>query len=200
MQPKQQDRGAIAPHDWLISVHTLSIGSLSGSVIRDTTMLTIMQYFGWRSNTVVSLKTADVVVVDTGIRIYTSVFKTLGPGGLPCGFLRLSQLPTLFDIVRYYIENTRSEMLFANLGSKTPSDVCQQALKNVCDFQRHIPPQYQTHGVKRGTVSVLHRLKMSIEDINLHVGWALYSKSFETYRRFVMIEPIDRQFFHDLLV
>ena len=40
---------------------------------------------------------------------------------------------------------------------------------------------------------------MSIEDINLHVGWALYSKSFETYRRFVMVEDIDREFFHDLL-
>ena len=46
---------------------------------------------------------------------------------------------------------------------------------------------------------MLHRLKLPVMDINLHVGWALYSKSFEVYRRYVEIQQVDRDFFHDLL-
>lgn len=47
---------------------------------------------------------------------------------------------------------------------------------------------------------MLKRLGMQVEDINLHVGWALFSATFQTYRRFVMVEDIDRAFFADLLV
>ena len=66
-------------------------------------MLAVMQYFGWRANTVVSLKTSDVVVIEGEIRLHTSIFKTKGPGGLPCGVLTLTKLPWLFDILVYYI-------------------------------------------------------------------------------------------------
>ena len=146
-----------------------------------------------------ALRVCDVVVADDCIRIYTSAFKTLGPGGLPCGVLTLTHLPELYGIVKCYLSHVSGELLFPNPGNLKPCQVCQQALRRVCDFQSHVPPLYQTHGVKCGTVSILRRLKMSIEDINLHVGWALYSKSFETYRHFVQVHDIDRDFFHDLL-
>ena len=97
-------------------------------------MLTIMQFFGWRSNTVVKLRRGDVECIEHGFRIYTSVFKTLGPGGLPCGVMKLSKLPRLFEIVKYYVSNVSTEMLFDNVGSLKPCMVCQQALKNVCDM------------------------------------------------------------------
>ena len=81
-----------------------------------------------------SIKTADVEIVSCGFRIYTSVFKTLGPGGLPCGFIKLSKLPSLYNICRYYVENTKTPLLFDNVGSMKPFEVTQQALKRVCNL------------------------------------------------------------------
>ena len=146
-----------------------------------------MQYFGWRSNTVCSLRVPDVVVAGDCVRIFTSAFKTLGPGGLPCGVLTLSRMPALYSIVTCYLQQASGDLLFPNPGRLKPCQQCSAALARVCEMQQHVPPLYQTHGIKRGTVSVLKRLKMTVEDINLHVGWALHSKSYDTYRRFVHI-------------
>ena len=60
-------------------------------------------------------------------------------------------------------------------------------------------PTLQPHGFKRGTVSMLKRLGMTVEDINLFVGWSLHSTSFATYYRRVLVQDIDRDFFHDVL-
>ncbi len=42
-------------------------------------------------------------------------------------------------------------------------------------------PTLQAHAIKRGTVSLLKRLGLTVEEINLHVGWSACSKSFEIY-------------------
>lgn len=42
-------------------------------------------------------------------------------------------------------------------------------------------PTMQPHGFKRGTVSVLKKLGLAVEDINLFVGWSIHSTSFQTY-------------------
>jgi hypothetical protein len=42
-------------------------------------------------------------------------------------------------------------------------------------------PILQPHSLKRGTVSILKKLNLSVEDINLNVGWAIHSNSFATY-------------------
>ena len=97
-------------------------------------MLVIMQYFGWRSNTVAKLETSDIVICQGSFRIYTSAFKTLGPGGLPCGVLKLSKLPTLFDICKYYVENVTTKLLFDNVNNLKTCMVCQNALKRLCDM------------------------------------------------------------------
>lgn len=65
-------------------------------------------------------------------------------------------------------------------------------------FRKQIP-LFQGHAIKRGTVSILKKLGVSVEQINLHVGWSVTSKMFATYLRFVVINDIDLLFFHDVL-
>jgi hypothetical protein len=65
-------------------------------------------------------------------------------------------------------------------------------------FRKKLPTT-QAHAVKRGTVSMLKKLGVSIEDVNLHVGWSLCSKTFEVYQRFVVVEKVDKLFFYDLI-
>ena len=103
-------------------------------------MLTIMQFFGWRANTVVTLISADCVVAGDVIRIQTSAFKTLGPGGLPTGTLHLSKLPALFAIVVHYVRGQTGSLLFPGQGGLKPCEVCQGALRRVCAMQHHVPP------------------------------------------------------------
>jgi hypothetical protein len=48
-------------------------------------------------------------------------------------------------------------------------------------------------------VSVLKRCGLSIENINLHVGWVLTSPMYATYLRVVLVQNIDKLFFWDVL-
>lgn len=48
-------------------------------------------------------------------------------------------------------------------------------------------------------MSGLKKFKLSIEDINAHVGWAYNSSEFKRYFRFVSVSEIDKKFFAALL-
>ena len=64
-------------------------------ILRATCILVIGQFFGWRANTTMSLLKKDIVKYRTGYNIYSSKFKTLGPGGLPMGHLKIQRIPVL---------------------------------------------------------------------------------------------------------
>lgn len=81
-------------------------------VLRAVVMITIMQFFGWRSNTVVELRTQDVRVKGEELLVYSCAFKTIGPGGHPMGTLKLSKLPWLFAAIKFYLTIAPSPKLF----------------------------------------------------------------------------------------
>ena len=147
----------------------------------------------------VDLRVFNIEPYRGGFTIRSSVFKTLGPNGLPMGFLKLSKCPLLLACMTRFLGLVQGPYVFGD-SVEPASLVCQDAFRLVCEFGGTRPPLFQTHGLKRGTVSLLKRLKMSLEDINLHCGWSLTSTTYEVYRRFVLVEDSDRDFFFDLLV
>ena len=100
-QEKLPDRLPICPHDWIPRV--LDVDALDFCELRALSMLTVTQFFGWRAGTVSTLKMKDVRLMNTGLEVQSSHFKTLNSGGLPCGFLSLSKLPMLFTVLCRYL-------------------------------------------------------------------------------------------------
>ena len=93
------------------------------------------------------------------------------------GVLSVSRLPALFRALQRFLARANHVYLFGDTAV-APSVEAQNAFRLVCHAAQVVPPLYQTHGLKRGTVSVLKRLGMTVEDINLHCGWSLFSTSF----------------------
>lgn len=164
------------------------------------TMLCLTQFFGWRADTVTKIQSDKVVVRKRNLEVQATSFKTVGPGGLPCGILSLSKRSDLFEIVRSYVlarQEAGNKLLFE--ARNKASEHLSRELRLVAKHFGKEPPTLQAHAFKRGTVSALKRMGMAVEDINLFVGWSLKSTTFETYRRFVTVEQTDRDFFHDVV-
>lgn len=141
MEEQPQDRGAIVPHDWLKGYTPALLTGLQGASLRAFALLVLMQFFGWRSNTVLSLKTALVEVKGRQILFHTSEFKSLGPGGLPMGILRLTSLPLVYNTVLRFVNSRRGhELLFA--ATDRPSEAAQSAFRLYCQVARVDPPTY----------------------------------------------------------
>ena len=108
-------------------------------VLRAIVAMTIMQYFGWRSQTVFALRTGDVVRYNEGFAVSSSHFKTLGPGGLPMGFLYLSKMAWLRDLVDEYLRLAPQPFLYGNIP-QAPALEGQKALKVIAEFTNRSPP------------------------------------------------------------
>lgn len=193
------DRLPICPHDWV--PRQLDVDDLDFCELRALSMLTITQFFGWRAGTVTTLKLQDIRVVNTSLEVQSSHFKTLNNGGLPCGQLSFSKLPMLFMVLHRYLHLAdRCNYTHAfGVQRSSASAMMADAVTLVAQRFQFDAPTMQPHGFKRGTVSILKKLGMALEDLNLFVGWSIHSTSFQTYRRFVHVEDIDRKFFHDVV-
>lgn len=139
LQPVQQDRGAIVPHDWLPGLHEVAARGLDPTQLKAVTMIAIMQFFGWRANTVVGLKTSDVSFMDGTFIIRSSVFKTVGPGGYPMGVLKITKLPWIMHLVGFYLAMA-PDGLFFGANKDPPFQVCQQALRTIALATGRQPP------------------------------------------------------------
>jgi hypothetical protein len=78
-------------------------------------------------------------------------------------------------------------MLF-DVDKVHPAAYLSWCLKGIATTFGKDIPVFQGHALKRGTVSILKRCGISVEDINLHVGWSLTSPMYATYLRFIMVK------------
>ena len=130
-----------------------------------------------------SLKWDDVRFTSRGWFISSARFKTKGPHGVPTRLLSFSRLPFLHHVFARFL-TLRVDFAGSGLfvtGKRTGHEFMMDVFE-VLEKELHVVlPCLQPHSLKRGTVSMLKRLGMSVEDINLHVGWSLHSNSFSTY-------------------
>lgn len=103
--PAVEQRLPLCPHDWL-PAH-LSVGEMSLELRRAVCMITLTQYFGWRSSTVVQLEVAKVKIRTSTIEVQSTFFKNVGPTGLPCGVISLSKRPDLMKLVVGYVRGRK---------------------------------------------------------------------------------------------
>lgn len=98
---KSEPRGALCPHDWLPK--TINIMTLRYDDKKAITLITLLQYLGWRAEAVTRLKMIDITTIGNKIRVKASRFKTNVKGGLPECTVSLSKLPKLMLVVLLYI-------------------------------------------------------------------------------------------------
>ena len=151
------------------------------------------------------LETAKVEVRPTEIAFAASHCKgkqSVFKGQLPIGYLRLPDMPDIYQHISYYIlecKKLTTHMLFDIPGSGQVTGWFNKRLASVYCSISLTPRGQESHSFRRGTCSVLWELGMPLERINLHVGWSVASSSFKTYRRAVRVVDMDRRFFRAVL-
>ncbi len=111
-------------------------------------------------------------------------------------------MPVIYQHIKDYVLERKASskrMLFDIPGSGRVSGWFNERLATVCSTLSLTPRGKESHSFRRGTCSMLWELGMSLERINLHVGWSLASSSFKTYRRAVRVVDTDRSFFRAVL-
>jgi hypothetical protein len=116
--------------------------------------------------------------------VTASSFKTFSADGLPCRRLQLPAAPTLVYYLHEYHKLVKGDKYYFGMH-KNKAACGKGALKVVSELLGRTPLPFGVHSLKRGTVSYLRKQKLSIEDINAHVGWAYNSSEFQRYFRFV---------------
>lgn len=66
---KPLDRLPICPHDWLEGDHQFASDNMGPTLLRAVCAMTLTQFFGWRSATVMSLRVQDITTVKCGLAI-----------------------------------------------------------------------------------------------------------------------------------
>lgn len=135
-----------------------------------------------------------------GFRLQAAAFKNVGKQGIPGGDLRLSRCPELLLCVKLWLQIVKEgnrELLFYQAA--TPAAALSKEIQLISSYFGFKVPTIQAHSLKRGTVSILKKLGMPLEDVNLYVGWSIHSTMFSTYKRFVVVEAVDRKFFADVV-
>lgn len=103
----------------------------------------------------------------------------------------------MFALIKRFIrDRSGHDTLFST--SLAPAKYMAEALHGLSTHFEKAVPLFQGHALRRGTVSVLKRIGVPIEHINLHVGWAVHSRMFSTYHRFVQVHEVDKLFFADI--
>ena len=89
----------------------------------------------------------------------------------------------LFLLARWISLRASFLTLFPRHGS--PSATVSHALQSVASTYSLQLPLFQSHALRRGTLSLLWRFGMPQEDINPHMGWAYGSVEFQKYYHLV---------------
>jgi hypothetical protein len=140
-------------------------------------------------------------MLDRSIVVGSTSFKNVGKLGLPVGHISFSRLPNLFRVLVDFLKvcQVQKRHLLFKVDGLAPSVFLSNCLHRLDTFFAIKIPLFQGHSLKRGTVSILKKCGVSVENLNLHVGWSLTSSMFASYLRFVLVKPVDLLFFHDVL-
>lgn len=202
-EPPRQQRPALFPHDWLSGLNLEQWDTWAPNVKEAACMLIIAQYFGWRASTTMSLRVEEIraSAAKRTVIFPTRLFKSHDKkAGLPCGELKLTALPLLFEkLVTWLIERRQA----AGTGPLFPTEGQPAArVKQMCQtLSEHMGRQFEvdSHTIKRGTASILAACDMKPELQNIHMGWAYNSSTVQRYRRPCTVQAVDREFFRDVL-
>lgn len=161
-------------------------------------MIVLFQYLGWRLGTVLCLKCADVDIRDSGIRVVANHFKNKKNSDMPGAIVAFPSIPELEVYLREWILRRRvlgHALLFDIPRSGGLNGWFNNQLRLFCAKHNIFPDGDTSHCFRRGTASVLRKLRVSDAAVCRHLGWAEGSSMLAHYTKNVEVFALDEEFF-----
>jgi hypothetical protein len=139
-----------------------------------------------------------LIVHKNSVEISASQAKVIPKTGLPMGVMTFERFPSLWFAIKLWLKQREGKThLFDYKG--TPSVFVSKAVRAIVTHFGLESPTFHAHAFRRGTCSVLKKCRVAVEDINVHMGWALDSRQITQYFRTVVVLECDQKFFHSFL-